>query len=125
MPPTIWTAAAEGTLTKGSLLDFLHKDPSLLDQEDKSGITPLGYTLIKGRAKVVALLLDHQVNPDKVMGESMPYPDRKTPVYLAATAKKSSVRMMQLLLKKNPKSFGQPMVVPFKEKIPLMAAVRT
>ncbi|KAH6838570.1 hypothetical protein B0I37DRAFT_409119 [Chaetomium sp. MPI-CAGE-AT-0009] len=120
---TIWTAAAQGTLTKRSLLDFLDKDPSLLDREDGSGLTPLGYALCEGKPKVVKLLLDNQANPDKMMGETMPYPDGRTPVYLAARARKSGPRMMQLLLEKNPKTFDQPVTSRIDET-PLMAAIR-
>ncbi|KAH6849642.1 ankyrin repeat protein [Chaetomium sp. MPI-CAGE-AT-0009] len=120
---TIWTAAAAGTLTKGSLLDFLDKDPGLLDREDGSGLTPLGNALSNGKAKVVKLLLDNQANPDKMMGETMPFPDGRTPVYLAARAKKSSPRMMQLLLEKNPKSFDKP-ITSRRDETPLMAAIR-
>jgi ankyrin repeat protein len=120
---TIWTLAATGTLTKGSLLDQLDKDPGLLDREDGSGITPLGYALINGKTNVVKLLLENQANPDKVMGESMPFPDGRTPAFLAAGAKKGAARMMQLLLKKNPKSFDKP-IASNKDQTPLMMAVR-
>ncbi|GAB1310587.1 hypothetical protein MFIFM68171_00797 [Madurella fahalii] len=123
---TIWDAAEMGTLTKGSLLDFLEKDPSdppLINRENRSGITPLGQALLNGRAKAVAVLLDNQADPDKMMGETMPFPDGRTPVYLAATAKKSGARMMQLLLKANPKTFDKP-VESRKGETPLMAAIR-
>lgn len=120
---TIWALAAAGTLTKGSLLDQLDKDPGLLDREDGSGITPLGYALINGKTNVVKLLLENQANPDKVMGESMPFPDGRTPAFLAASAKKGGARMMQLLLQKNPKSFDKP-IASNKDQTPLMMAVR-
>jgi hypothetical protein len=123
---TIWEAAETGTLSKELLLKFLEKDskdPPLINRENGSGITPLGAALLNGRAKAVSVLLDNQADPDKMMGETMPFPDGKTPVYLAATARQSGARMMQLLLKTNPKTFDKP-VVSQQNQTPLMAAVR-
>ncbi|KAK2786426.1 hypothetical protein FQN53_006581 [Emmonsiellopsis sp. PD_33] len=119
---SIWTAAQSGKLTKGMLLDFLDQDRDILNREDASGITPLGYALLKGKASVVKLLLDNNSDPDKPMGESIDFPDGRTPIYLASIAKPPNPRMVQLLLEKGTKTVDQP-IAAYKNETPLMAAI--
>lgn len=115
-------AAQSGKLTRGMLLDFLEQNPDILNREDGSGITPLGYALLKGKASVVRRLLDSGADPDKPMGETMDFPDGRTPMYLAAIAKPSNPRMVQLLLEKKPMTFDKP-ISAYKNQTPLMAAI--
>jgi uncharacterized protein len=123
LPKTsIWVAVQSGKLTKGLLLDYLEQDPGLLDREDKSGITLLGYALLCGKSSVVKLLLDNRADPDKKMGETTTFLDRRTPMYLAAIAKPPKPRMIQLLLAKRPESFDEPIPI-YKNETPLMAAI--
>ncbi|KLJ11738.1 hypothetical protein EMPG_09649 [Blastomyces silverae] len=119
---SIWTAAQSGQLKEGRLLDILDEDPFILDREDGSGMTPLGYALENEKASVVKLLLAHGANPDKPMGETMKFRDGRTPMYLAAIAKRASPRMVQLLLEKKPMTVDKP--IPSRgNQTPLMAAI--
>ncbi|KAK2804009.1 hypothetical protein FQN50_006815, partial [Emmonsiellopsis sp. PD_5] len=120
---SIWMASQSGKLTKGMLLDFLDQDPDILNREDASGITPLGYALLKGKASVVKLLLSNDgIDPDKPMGETIDFPDGRTPIYLASIAKPPNPRMVQLLLEKTTKTIDQP-IAAYKNETPLMGAI--
>lgn len=126
MPPqtSIWFAAQSGNLKKRSLMDFLDQDPTLLDREDESGITPLGYAVQCGKPSVVSLLLESGADPDKKLGKTAQFPDGRTPVYLAATATPPNRRIVQLLLEKRPKSFDEPIRTQlYKNETPLMTVI--
>ncbi|EER44012.1 ankyrin repeat protein [Histoplasma capsulatum var. duboisii H88] len=119
---SIWTAAQNGRLTEGVLQDFLERDPDLLNREDGSGITPLGYALLNGKARAVKCLLDNGADPDKPMGETTTFRDGRTPMYLATIANPPSPRIVQLLLEKKPATFDKP-ISASKNQTPLMAAI--
>ena len=122
MPPTIWDAARNGTLSQGTLNDFLATNSNLLDGKDRStGFTPLGTALKYGKASAVKVLLDNYADADLTMGDD-PAIDGRTPMYLAVTSYSPSPLSIQLLLAKKPKSFDQP-IPAYNNDTPLMAAI--
>jgi hypothetical protein len=114
---TIWEAAETRppVLDAKKLSEFLAGNPALINEpEPNSGLTPLHKAIRAGNAKTVAVLLDNGADPDKKTG------DGQTPTYLAATARSNSRKMVQDLLRKNPKTFDEPGP---NRNTPLMAAV--
>ncbi|KAI1496869.1 ankyrin repeat protein [Biscogniauxia marginata] len=120
---SLWLDAQAGTLTKDKLEDYFKADPNIsIDSEDGSGLTPLAYAIQAGNPKTVKLLLDNGASPDTKIGVTRGPKDGRTPMYLAATAKRQRARIVQLLFEKNPTSFDE--AIPTQEgRTPLMAAV--
>ncbi|KAJ4347795.1 uncharacterized protein N0V89_009165 [Didymosphaeria variabile] len=121
---SIWSSAQTGILTKEKIEEYLQKDSTLtIDSEDKSGLTPLAYALQGGNTKIVELLLKNGAKVDKKIGETIKPQDLRTPLYLAATARKDPARCVQLVLEKNPQTLDEPVPGSWKDQTPLMAAV--
>ncbi|KAF4626241.1 hypothetical protein G7Y89_g11917 [Cudoniella acicularis] len=116
---SIWEEAKRGQLTQGSILDYIGEDEKLVDSEDGSGMTLLGYAVQKGKSSIVKFLLGElKANPDVKVGKT----PKTTIMYLAVTTTRSQPRIIQLLLDKKPTTFDQTRETSQKET-PLMAAV--
>lgn len=121
---SIWSRAQTGTLTKEAIEEWFQKNPNLnIDSEDKAGFTPLAYALQGGNVKVVELLLKNGANVDKKIGENIQPPDLRTPLFLAATARKNAAKCVELILEKTPRTLDEPVPGSWKDQTPLMAAV--